>query len=127
MSAFNDPGFMATGHLIDTTQHTIAAPNPPENEKCGICLEGKEGGLLRKPHTCNHLFHAGCLDEWANSTNDNAHKCPVCRIEFTPEHRPFVARPLTGGQDDSENYGNNDDWLGGHNHQNRRPSSEYNR
>ncbi|XP_053679866.1 BRCA1-associated protein [Anopheles nili] len=47
---------------------------------CPVCLERMDesvDGVLTI--LCNHVFHAGCLNKWSDST------CPVCRYVQTPE------------------------------------------
>jgi BRCA1-associated protein len=47
---------------------------------CPVCLERMDesiDGVLTI--LCNHVFHAGCLIKWGDST------CPVCRCVQTPE------------------------------------------
>ncbi|KAI3862493.1 hypothetical protein MKX03_011581 [Papaver bracteatum] len=55
-------------------------PNPDSNT-CVICLsEYQPKETIKTLPTCNHLFHAYCIDAWLhlNST------CPVCRIYLIP-------------------------------------------
>ncbi|XP_035893065.1 BRCA1-associated protein [Anopheles stephensi] len=51
-----------------------------ELPSCPVCLERMDesvDGVLTI--LCNHVFHAGCLNKWGDST------CPVCRCVQTPE------------------------------------------
>ena len=44
---------------------------------CAICLEiikGKDQKL-----SCNHRFHAECIQNWQLSLQTNNNRCPVCR------------------------------------------------
>lgn len=45
--------------------------------ECVVCLsELAEGDKARVLPTCNHCFHAYCIDTWLQSHSS----CPVCRI-----------------------------------------------
>jgi len=60
-------------------QLPVSKFNPDEYEgdtTCSICLcEYESGDDIRKMPTCDHHFHAACIDEWLLL---NA-SCPVCR------------------------------------------------
>jgi len=45
---------------------------------CAICLEEiKIGDWYKKLPSCEHCFHASCIDQWLY----NGETCPVCREE----------------------------------------------
>ncbi|CAJ0606797.1 unnamed protein product [Cylicocyclus nassatus] len=44
---------------------------------CAVCLERMDDSVVSI--LCNHTFHAGCLEQWTDTT------CPVCRYIQTPE------------------------------------------
>ncbi|RWW49496.1 hypothetical protein BHE74_00044323 [Ensete ventricosum] len=49
--------------------------------ECAVCLSAvEEGEMVRLLPTCNHLFHAGCIDMWLASHVT----CPVCRAMVEP-------------------------------------------
>lgn len=51
----------------------------PENEPCAICRNNyNEGDIVRKLNSCNHYFHARCVEEWFQTHNN----CPVCRSQL---------------------------------------------
>lgn len=69
---------------LDTCRvHTI--------EECSICMDSVRNGFRT---SCNHVFHLGCMQEWADTslTNMTQHhlvaSCPMCRTEvFVPMNK----------------------------------------
>ena len=53
-----------------------------DNESCAICMEeyqegdGTQNGKSIVELSCKHVFHAKCMEEWAEK-NDI---CPMCRL-----------------------------------------------
>jgi hypothetical protein len=46
---------------------------------CTICLEPmQEGERVRAVKSCQHTFHAGCLEQWISRKAE----CPLCRVEL---------------------------------------------
>ncbi|VDN05369.1 unnamed protein product [Thelazia callipaeda] len=56
---------------------SLPSENMIELPTCAVCLERMDDSVLTI--LCNHTFHAGCLEQWADTT------CPVCRQSQTPE------------------------------------------
>ncbi|CAL9236922.1 unnamed protein product [Arabidopsis halleri] len=57
---------------------------------CTICLEDAAAGeKMRRITTCNHCFHADCIDPWLEKKST----CPLCRAEIppVPPGNPLVA------------------------------------
>lgn len=77
-----------------------------ELDTCAICLFAFDVGHLpvryTAPDNCNHIFGAGCLQEWLLSSNDNANKCPTCRREVYRSER--VVDDDYGGDNWDEEY-----------------------
>ena len=58
--------------LMTPTQEMIE----DENQVCAICHGSyTDNDILRKINTCEHVFHARCVERWF-TTHDS---CPVCR------------------------------------------------
>ncbi|VVA97609.1 unnamed protein product [Arabis nemorensis] len=58
------------------------------NVECVVCLsELVEGDKARVLPTCNHLFHADCIDSWLRCQST----CPICRNKVGSV--PLVTRP----------------------------------
>jgi len=53
---------------------------------CGICREQLDAGL--KTLTCNHVFHAECIDAWTARVN----QCPYCRTVVAVRSVPDCVR-----------------------------------
>ena len=50
-----------------------------ENTQCAIChSDFVLNDIVRKINSCNHFFHATCIEQWFASNNT----CPVCRIRI---------------------------------------------
>lgn len=50
-----------------------------ENETCAICRNTYvETDIIRKLNSCEHFFHARCVEEWFR----NHSNCPVCRTHL---------------------------------------------
>ncbi|KAG7013994.1 E3 ubiquitin-protein ligase ATL6, partial [Cucurbita argyrosperma subsp. argyrosperma] len=65
---------------------TVTYKKENENEEtnteseCVLCLSPFEDGeCIRQLPSCNHVFHASCIDVWLSSHSE----CPLCR---TPVH-----------------------------------------
>jgi hypothetical protein len=61
-----------------------------EENNCVVCyMEDPKEALISlhgKPDTDlakAHIVHLTCIERWRESTNDNAKKCPVCRIDVS--------------------------------------------
>ncbi|ORC91638.1 PHD and RING finger domain-containing protein 1-like [Trypanosoma theileri] len=57
------------------------SPIEKEDEVCGICFTGihPSDNPRGRLNSCNHIFCAYCIKEWAQSTN----VCPHCKARFT--------------------------------------------
>ncbi|OIT04065.1 PREDICTED: RING-H2 finger protein ATL40-like [Nicotiana attenuata] len=52
------------------------------NSTCAICLDILwDAELCRNFPTCNHVFHAQCIDPWLAKKPT----CPTCRTPFRPQ------------------------------------------
>jgi hypothetical protein len=59
-----------------TAATTVRVQERAEEKKCAICFECfKPGEHVRVLPTCNHDFHARCLDPWLRKKGS----CPMCR------------------------------------------------
>lgn len=69
--------------------HAQGAGKPlSETVECAICLEPlRPGQLCSEVPTCRHVFHSGCLGEWARSNGS----CPLCRAKIVPGSDDEVA------------------------------------
>lgn len=72
--------------------------DPDEHEgdtTCSICLsEYEQDDEIRRMPTCDHAFHAACIDEWLLL---NA-SCPVCRQPLRQEQDSTSDSDAAGGQ-----------------------------
>ncbi|KAK7389656.1 hypothetical protein VNO78_24880 [Psophocarpus tetragonolobus] len=67
---------------------TAEATNQTE---CVICLASfEEEESVRKLHTCNHIFHTSCIDQWLASHSG----CPLCRTQVDNVNSPNNSLPL---------------------------------
>jgi hypothetical protein len=60
--------------------------NETSASSCAICLSPLDIGrdeCVTMPGGCLHLFHVGCLTQWANKEPS----CPLCKIPFTTTMR----------------------------------------
>lgn len=55
-----------------------AAPLPPLDETCCVCLDSGADGRVTLP--CRHAVHAACLRPWVR--RKGATVCPVCHGSF---------------------------------------------
>jgi hypothetical protein len=64
-------------------------------ESCSVCQDRmKNGENIRKLNTCQHEFHATCIDNWLLRRSV---LCPVCRHDIREANiRIPAARPRTG-------------------------------
>lgn len=67
-------------------------------EKCSICLEPFDSihcpariTGVKSAKQCGHIFGGKCIREWMSSGwhNDNAGKCPLCRVTYFRHEREF--------------------------------------
>ncbi len=72
--------------------YMVLEENPPESEKCIICLQSLEpsSGVIKLSCNCNNYFHRKCMIEWFyfNEREDNNRfkvSCPSCRHTFEEE------------------------------------------
>ena len=49
-----------------------------ELERCLICLEEMQPKAVLCSLTCEHTFHADCLDGWLQRSS----QCPTCRVQL---------------------------------------------
>lgn len=57
------------------------------NSTCSVCLDIiRNGTIIRKLTSCNHIFHLECIDKWV-ATN---YKCPLCRTNINPDSTTMV-------------------------------------
>lgn len=75
---------------------TIWYKKENENEEtnneteCVLCFSPFEDGeCIRQLPSCNHVFHASCIDVWLSSHSD----CPLCRTPV--DHVPCINREAT--------------------------------
>ncbi|KAM1155764.1 hypothetical protein ACFX13_027200 [Malus domestica] len=68
--------------------------------ECVVCLSVFEDGEeVRKLPTCNHSFHAPCIDMWLNSHSD----CPLCRTPLPASswsHPQLTTTPEENSRED---------------------------
>lgn len=75
--------------ICPSIPHTITIVNQPQEESnnsdarhdCPICLSPIEP--TDKIYKKCHKFHKKCLDEWKQSNQANANKCPICIQDLT--------------------------------------------
>ncbi len=54
-----------------------------KNEKCVFCQENFTDIDKCRKLNCEHVFHAGCIDEWLEN---QSYKCPCCRADVGPHY-----------------------------------------
>jgi hypothetical protein len=54
-----------------------------KNEKCVICQDNFVDTDICRELKCEHVFHAGCIDEWLEN---QSYKCPCCRADAGPHY-----------------------------------------
>ena len=67
----------------DRARRVIHAEEEVEEERCRLCLEGKDDGPLVQPCGCRgsaKLAHTRCLDHWRRTgpKEDAAYRCGQC-------------------------------------------------
>lgn len=75
--------------MLKCSQLSASSLKKDDNEDdCPICLDtiGKSNTHDAQPKTrkltCNHLFHAHCIENWLSNASKK-HECPVCRnVEY---------------------------------------------
>ncbi|KAL2464391.1 E3 ubiquitin-protein ligase [Forsythia ovata] len=95
--------FLFSGSVATTSAATTTTPNLrelqdilpkveysasafPRNTDCAICLESfVEGDECKSLPTCQHIFHANCVDQWLGRKLN----CPTCRtrVDINPAKR----------------------------------------
>jgi hypothetical protein len=74
-------------------------PTPADDEVCPICrcIFVEEDSLCYRLDVCKHLYHAECLQGWADSLPFGEARCPYCTkfidVEGGREPRPLWANP----------------------------------
>lgn len=59
---------------------TIYKTRDDEYKVCSICLQPLKNEMQKL--FCEHFFHWSCIKTWYLSTQQNNHKCPVCRCNI---------------------------------------------
>jgi hypothetical protein len=54
-----------------------------KNERCVICQDNFVDTDICRELKCEHVFHAGCIDEWLGN---QSYKCPCCRTDAGPHY-----------------------------------------
>jgi Ring finger domain len=77
---------------IPTAVYSTGMPALGEgNDRCCICLENYEPGVLLRELPCSHFYHQECVDTWLRENG----LCPLCKQavydpkEEEPENDPF--------------------------------------
>lgn len=60
-------------------------------DTCSICFDAMTPYNAVRLETCDHYFHAACLQEWCKRSYDST--CPLCRMELSPGDHVRVFRP----------------------------------
>jgi hypothetical protein len=76
-------------------EHSIGEPS-----HCAICKSNVESHEQIADLPCGHVFHICCLLNWVTSGNENASKCPHCRVDI-PFKRITHLVNATGEDEDS--------------------------
>jgi len=67
-----------SGEVIDESDLN-QDESEPSSANCAVCLENIEiGEWYKKLPTCEHCFHAECIDQWLSTRAT----CPICREEI---------------------------------------------
>lgn len=72
----------------DDQINTILPPEllPSPGDSCAICIDILEEEDEIRGLSCDHVFHAGCLDPWLTSRRAC---CPLCKADYyVPKSRP---------------------------------------
>ena len=63
---------------LSIQQQIVECPAPDHD--CCICMQSGGGQWVRL-HSCNHTFHADCIESWLVYKRHN--NCPICRHDCT--------------------------------------------
>lgn len=63
--------------LIHTTQHHVR-----QQDSCAICLEKYTFQEVTHMLSCQHRFHAQCIDPWLQEHKE----CPICKVNVFLRH-----------------------------------------
>ncbi|KAL4815422.1 hypothetical protein BDW67DRAFT_66076 [Aspergillus spinulosporus] len=76
-----------------SVEHDIASSHDDAHRECAICMEDFDDDDSCRALTCDHIFHATCLDPWFTKRQA---RCPLCKTSYYPEINTSVpARPAT--------------------------------
>ncbi|KAL2861816.1 hypothetical protein BJX68DRAFT_260620 [Aspergillus pseudodeflectus] len=60
----------------------IASSHGDSHMECAICMESFEDDDSIRSLTCNHIYHATCIDPWFTKRQA---RCPLCKKCYPPE------------------------------------------
>jgi hypothetical protein len=76
-----------------SVEHEIVSSHGDAHRECTICMEDFDDDDSIRALTCDHIFHAACLDPWFTKRQA---RCPLCKTSYYPEINPSVpVRPAT--------------------------------
>ncbi|KAL4996919.1 hypothetical protein BDV10DRAFT_100807 [Aspergillus recurvatus] len=65
-----------------SVEHEIASSHGDAHMECAICMEDFDDDDSIRALTCDHIFHATCLDPWFTKRQA---RCPLCKTCYYPE------------------------------------------
>ncbi|CBF85314.1 hypothetical protein AN1658.2 [Aspergillus nidulans FGSC A4] len=76
-----------------SVEHEVASSHGDAHRECAICMEDFDDDDSIRALTCDHIYHATCLDPWFTKRQA---RCPLCKTCYYPEINPAVpVRPAT--------------------------------
>lgn len=75
--------YLETQVDVDTKFPAIPYPHDDDTEQCSVCMRLFNNKSVRVL-TCEHVFHAECIDEWIQRSET----CPLCRSTIELEDTP---------------------------------------
>ncbi|KAL6231100.1 hypothetical protein BDW75DRAFT_248118 [Aspergillus navahoensis] len=63
-------------------EHETASSHGDAHRECAICMEDFDDDDSIRALTCDHIFHASCLDPWFTKRQA---RCPLCKTCYYPE------------------------------------------
>ncbi|KAL4973957.1 hypothetical protein BDW66DRAFT_93984 [Aspergillus desertorum] len=65
-----------------SAEHEIASCHGDVHMECAICMEDFDDDDSIRALTCDHIFHATCLDPWFTKRQA---RCPLCKACYYPD------------------------------------------
>ena len=99
-NTFIDPVIVRPSEEVIARNTTVQPGSDcPQGSACAICQDAIEvNDVCRVLHTCQHVYHKTCIDQWFQS---NVH-CPTCRRDIRDAPPTEAQEPSAPGSTSSE-------------------------